>query len=145
MEVERVGLKRLLEESDFVSIHSALTKDNYHMLGKDQFGLMKRNAYLINTARGPLVDEKALYEALVNGNIAGAGLDVLEVEPARMDNPLLMLDNVIVTGHSGHYSDLAIATIRKRPAEDVERIMTGEWPISWINPEVKGKYLARWG
>jgi D-3-phosphoglycerate dehydrogenase len=143
--VERRELNQLLVESDFVSIHCALTRDNYHLVGREQIKFMKRSAYLINTARGPLVDEKALYDALVGGAIAGAALDVLEVEPVRMDNHLLQLDNVIITGHSGHYSDLAIATIRRRPAEDVERVMNGQWPISWINPEVKTKYISRWG
>jgi D-3-phosphoglycerate dehydrogenase len=145
LEVERSDLDRLLKESDFVSVHSALTARNRHMLGREQFRLMKPGAYFINTARGGLVDEKALLEALTEKRIAGAGLDVLEVEPARMDNPLLKLENVIVTGHSAHYSDKAIATIRRRPEEDVARIRSGGWPIGWVNPEVKEYYLARWG
>jgi D-3-phosphoglycerate dehydrogenase len=144
-EVKKVGLSYLLEESDFISIHCALTKENTHMLGREQFKLMKRSVIIVNTARGPLIDEKALYETLKQGRIAGAALDVLEIEPVRMDNPLLKLDNVIITGHSGHYSDIAISMIRHRPAEDVERIMGGQWPISWINPEVKDTYLKRWG
>jgi len=143
--VERVGLEQLLRESDYVSIHSALTKDNRHMIGEAQISLMKRGSYLINTARGPLIDEAALYDALAKGIIAGAGLDVLEVEPARMDNPLLKLENVIVTGHSGHYSDRSVAVVRGRAAEDVQRIIDGQWPIAWVNPEVKEKYLAKWG
>jgi D-3-phosphoglycerate dehydrogenase / 2-oxoglutarate reductase len=142
--VERVELEYLLKTSDYVSLHSALTTDNRHMLGRDQIALMKPNAYLINTARGPLVDEAALYDALLNGSIAGAGLDCLEVEPARMDNPILKLDNVIVTGHSGHYSDVTAATLRERPLVDSRRIMAGQWPLGWLNPEVKEKYLARW-
>lgn len=145
MGIEAVGLDRLLKESDFVSVHAKLTSENRHMLGAEQFKLMKPTAYLINTARGPLVDEKALYAALTSGGIAGAGLDVTEVEPIKMDNPLFELDNVFFTGHSSHYSDVAIANIRQRPAEDVSRIMSGEWPRGWINPEVEAKFIARWG
>jgi phosphoglycerate dehydrogenase-like enzyme len=145
MAVKAVELDHLLQESDFVSLHTALTAENRHMLGAEQFKLMKPTAYLINTARGVLVDEKALYAALTSGGIAGAGLDVTEVEPIKMDNPLLELDNVVLTGHSSHYSDVAIANIRQRPAEDVSRIMSGEWPRGWINPEVEAKYIARWG
>lgn len=142
--VERVSLEDLLPRSDYVSLHSALTGDNLHMLGKAQIALMKPTAYLINTARGPLVDEAALLAALQSGAIAGAGLDCLEVEPARMDNPILELDNVVVTGHSGHYSDITAATLRRRPLEDSQRIMAGQWPTGWLNPEVEAAYTAKW-
>jgi len=145
LDVERVELDELLRRSDYVSLHSALTADNLHMLGREQIALMKPTAYFINTARGPLVDEAALLEALQNGAIAGAGLDCLEVEPARMDNPILELDNVIVTGHSGHYSDITVATLRRRPLEDSQRIMAGQWPLGWLNPEVEAGYTAKWG
>jgi D-3-phosphoglycerate dehydrogenase len=142
--VEALELDRLLRQSDFVSLHCALTPENRHIMGAEQFKLMKPTAYLINTGRGALVDEEALYNALASGEIAGAGMDVMEVEPVKLDNPLLKLDNVVVTGHSGHYSDIAIANIRQRPVEDVSRIMSREWPRGWINPEVKEKYVARW-
>ncbi len=145
MAVEAVGLDYLLQESDFVSVHCALTSENRHMLGAEQFKMMKPTAYLINTARGPLVDEEALYASLTQGEIAGAALDVIEVEPIKMDNPLLKLDNVVITGHSGHYSDIAIANIRQRPFEDVSRIISGEWPRGWVNPGVEAKFIARWG
>ena len=143
--VESVGLERLLKESDFVSLHTALTPQNQHMMGAEQFKLMKPTACLINTGRGALVDEAALYQALTGGVIAGAALDVMEVEPVKLDNSLLTLPNVVVTGHSGHYSDIAIGNIRSRPVEDVSRIISGEWPRGWINPQAKEKYLARWG
>jgi len=145
MGVEAVGLDHLLQESDFVSVHAALTAENRHMLGVEQFKLMKPTAYLINTARGALVDEEALYNALTRGDIAGAGLDVTEVEPVKLDNPLLKLDNVVFTGHSGHYSDVSAENYRRRPVEDVTRIVSGEWPRDLVNPEVKEKYIARWG
>ena len=86
------------------------------------------------------VDEKALYTAITSGDIAGAGLDVVETEPVKLDNPILTLDKVVVTGHSGHYSDQAIANIRQRPVEDISRILSREWPRGLINPEVKDKF-----
>ena len=143
--VESVSLDHLLRESDFVSLHTALTNENRHMMGAEQFRLMKPTAYLINTGRGALVDEEALYAALTQGGIAEAGLDVFEVEPVKMDNPLLKLENVVFTGHSAHYSDTAIENIRQRPAEDITRIMSGEWPRGWVNPQVEAKFIARWG
>ena len=145
MGIEAVGLDRLLKESDFVSVHCALTSENRHMLGAEQLKLMKPTAYLINTARGPLVDEEALYAALTRGDIAGAGLDVTEVEPINMDNPLFELDNVVFTGHSAHYSDISAANYRRSPVEDVSRIMSGKWPTGWVNPQVEAKFIATWG
>lgn len=143
--VESVNLDRMLKESDFISVHAALTADNLHMLGTKQFKLMKPTAYLLNTARGALVDEVALYNAIIQGEIAGAGLDVTEIEPTNLDSPLLKLSNVIFTAHSGHYSDVSAETYRNRPVEDVTRIMAGKWPRGMINPEVKEKYITRWG
>jgi D-3-phosphoglycerate dehydrogenase len=143
--VEPVGFDRLLKESDYVSVHAPLTPETRHMLGLAQFKMMKPTAYFINTARGPVVDEGALYTALTEGYIAGAGLDVLEAEPVKMDNPLLKLDNVIITGHSAFYSDQMWAEQSRIPAQEVGRIMSGEWPKGWLNPEVEEKYIARWG
>lgn len=145
MGVKAAGLDQLLKESDFVSVHCALTSESRHMLGTEQFKLMKPTAYLINTARGALVDEEALYAALTQGGIAGAGLDVTKVEPINLENPLLKLDNVILTGHSAYYSDISVADARRKPIEDVSRIMAGKWPGGWVNPEVKAKFIARWG
>jgi phosphoglycerate dehydrogenase-like enzyme len=105
---------------------------------------MKPSAYLINAARGALVDEQALYRALTERHIAGAGLDVLETEPAKMDNPLLALDNVIFTGHSAHYSDQVWAEQARRPAEEVARLMAGQWPLGWVNPQVEARFRERW-
>ncbi len=144
MGVEPVGLGQLLRQSDFVSLHVPLTPQTQHMLGLEQFKLMKPTAYLINTSRGKVVDEEALYIALTRGYITGAGLDVLETEPARMDNPLLKLDSVLFTGHSAHYSDQVWTEMSRRPAEEVGRIMSGEWPIGWINPQVEAKFIKRW-
>jgi D-3-phosphoglycerate dehydrogenase / 2-oxoglutarate reductase len=142
--VQSVSLEVLLEESDFVSIHTPLSKLTYHMLGIDQFKSMKPTAYVINTSRGAVIDEKAIYIALTKGYIAGAGLDVLEVEPIETNNPLLMLDNVILTGHSAHYSDQVWREQAKRPFEEIERLLLGKWPLGWVNPEVEAKYNERW-
>jgi D-3-phosphoglycerate dehydrogenase len=145
MGVTSVGLHRLLKESDYVSLHCALTDENKHMLGLEQFKLMKTTAYLINSARGTLLDEEALYDALTMGYIAGVGLDALEVEPVNMDNPLLKLENVIFTGHSAHYSDIAIDNIRQSPVDAIAQIMSGKWPSGWVNPQVEAIFVARWG
>ena len=143
--VEMVGFEQLLRESDFVSLHAALTKDNQHMIGAEQLKKMKRTAYLINTARGGLVDEQALNTALSEGIIAGAGLDVLDPEPPSRDNPLFKCDNVIITAHSANYSEESQAELLRRPEEEVFRVLRGEWPRCPVNPQVKERFTARWG
>jgi D-3-phosphoglycerate dehydrogenase len=144
-EVEPVGLDRLLEESDFVSMHTALTSENKHMMGLAQFKKMKPTAYFINTARGELVDERALYTALAEGIIAGAGLDVLESEPPDRDNPLLKLNNVLVTGHFAYYSEESGEELFRWPWEEVARVLQGEWPQGLVNAQVKERFSAKWG
>ncbi len=143
--VELVDMDRLLSESDYISVHAALTKENRHMLGEGQFRKMKPTAYFINTARGALVDEAALYTALKEGWIAGAGLDVTEQEPPHPDNPLITLENVVITANMAQYSNQAEAELWHRPAEEAVRVFQGEWPRGLVNPQVKDKYTARWG
>jgi D-3-phosphoglycerate dehydrogenase len=143
--VESVELDQLLEESDFVSLHTALTPETKHMMGLPQFKKMKRTAYFINTARGELVDERALYTALSEGLIAGAGLDVLESEPPDQDNPLLKLSNVLITGHFAYYSEESREELFRWPWEEVARVLRGEWPEGLINPQVKDWFCAKWG
>jgi D-3-phosphoglycerate dehydrogenase len=135
----------LLEESDFVSMHTALTPETKHMMGLEQFKRMKPTAYFINTARGELVDERALYTALSEGLIAGAGLDVLESEPPGHDNPLLKLSNVLITGHFAYYSEESREELFKWPWEEVARVLQGEWPQGLINAQVKERFSAKWG
>jgi len=144
-EVESVELDQLLKESDFVSMHTALTPETKHMMGLGQFKRMKPTAYFINTARGELVDEKALYTALSEGLIAGAGLDVLESEPPSRDNPLLKLDNVLITGHFAYYSEESREELFMWPWEEVARVLQGEWPQGLVNPQVKERFSVKWG
>ena len=145
--VEPASMETVLKESDFVSLHSALTEENHHMMGLEQFKLMKPTAYFVNTARGGLVDEEALHAALSEGIIAGAGLDAMEPEPPAPDSPLIKLPNIIITSHTGQYSVEADVEIKTKPFADIKRVMEGDWPreIAFRNPEVKQKYLAKWG
>jgi D-3-phosphoglycerate dehydrogenase len=143
--VEPVSLDRLLEESDFISIHANLTPENRHLIGPEQFKKMKRNVFIINTARGGLIDEPALCDTLAHGNIAGAGLDVTDQEPVPLDSPLLKFDNVILTGHNAGTSPESKARAATQPAEELSRVMRGEWPLGLVNPEVKEKFMAKWG
>ena len=93
-----------ISESDFISIHTILNDQTYHLFGKDQFNIMKKSAIIVNTARGPIIDMESLYEALKNNQIAGAALDVTEPEPILMNHPILSLENFVVTPHIGSAS-----------------------------------------
>ena len=106
---------------------------------------MKPTACLINTARGPVVDHKALYTALTKGYIAAAAFDVTEPEPINPDNPLLKLDNFIVTAHSAGLSPQSLLEMQRRPGEEIIRVAKGNWPFGLVNPEVKTKYIKKWG
>ena len=143
--VELVDLDTLLKESDYVSLHAALNDSTRGMIGAAQFKMMKPTAVLVNTGRGGLVDEDALYKALSEDEIASAGLDVTVVEPVAADNPLLELDNVIVTGHSAFYSTIAQVEQWKFPIQEIARVLSGEWPLALVNPQVKDKFRERFG
>jgi len=137
--VKNAALKTLLKESDYVSLHCPLNRKTYHIIGKNELRLMKKTAYLINTARGKLLDEKALVKALKSNRIAGAGLDVFEKEPPDRDNPLLHMDNVIYTPHYAYYSDRAIETLKKEVVDELVRFCSGKIPKNLCNPEVLKK------
>jgi D-3-phosphoglycerate dehydrogenase len=124
-------------QADYLSLHVPLSPGTRHLIGRRQLGVMKPTAYLINCARGGVVDEAALIEALRAGRIAGAGLDVFEEEPMRADNPLLLLDNVILTNHYASYSEVAWERAEIQLGEEAVRIATGMWPMSLINPGVR--------
>ena len=139
LDIELVDFNRLLSESDFISLHAPLTKETKHLFNIETFKKMKRTAYLINNARGGLVDEHALYTALKEGYIAGAGLDVTDPEPPEADNPLLNLDNVFITAHSSWYSEEAVAELRQKSVAAIVEVLKGRWPPTLANPEVRNK------
>ena len=134
--VERVPLETLAERSDYVSVHALLNAETRHLISAPFLRRMKPTALLINTARGPVVDEGALAQALTQKWLAGAALDVWEQEPVAKDNPLLRMDNVIATPHAAFYSSSAVARVPRRCGEEVARILTGRRPLNVINSEV---------
>ncbi len=127
--VEGVSFDRLLEISDFVSIHAPLTPLTRGLFNAEVFGKMKRGALLINTARGPLVDEQALVAVLDSGQVGGAALDVLATEPPPKDHPLFGRDNVILCPHTAFYSVEALEELQTKCASDVARVLSGEQPV----------------
>jgi len=133
---KRVGLDTLLKESDFVSLHVPLMKETYHMINEEKLKLMKKTAYLINNSRGPVVDEKALYKALKEEWIAGAGLDVFEQEPTPVNNPLLKLDNVVVAPHISSASYETRSKMAEMVAENLVAFFEKRKPPNLVNPEV---------
>ena len=137
------ALHEVLPEADFLVITAPHTSETGGMVGAEEIALLKQEAYIINTGRGKLIDEKALYTALSEGYIAGAGLDVTAPEPPEPDNPLVKLDNVIVTAHSAFYSEDSIAELRQRTVEAVVTALRGEWPLNLVNPEVKERSNRR--
>jgi D-3-phosphoglycerate dehydrogenase len=143
--VRKGSMEEVLRQSDYVSVHAAYTPESHHMLGREHFQAMKPTAYFINTARGHLVDEAALIEALRSKEIAGAGLDVMEDEPPKQDNPLLGLDNVILTGHTAQYTDESEMELWRKPLEEIASLMQGRWPRYVVNPQVRPKYEEKWG
>jgi glyoxylate reductase len=132
-----VALDELLAESDFVSVHAPLKPETHHLIGERELGLMKPSAFLVNTARGPIVDEKALADALSEGRIAGAGLDVFEHEP-DVEPRLLEMANVVLTPHMGS----ALAELRESMAhivvDNIVAVLEGRRPPNCWNPEIYG-------
>jgi D-3-phosphoglycerate dehydrogenase len=127
--IESVSFDRLLEISDFVSIHAPLLPATRGLFNAEVFRKMKKGACLINTARGPLVDEDALVSALDSGRLAGAALDVVAVEPLAKDSKLIRRDNVILTPHTAFYSVEALNELQTKCAADVARVLSGEPPV----------------
>ena len=131
--VELVSFEQLLERSDYVTIHCPATEQNRHMFNAAAFARMKKTAYLINCARGSIVDTEALIGALKAGQIAGAALDVIEKEPIERDNPLLAMDNVIIASHFGGYSEEAIESLQTKAAQEAVNILSGNKPFNAVN------------
>ncbi|MFS0888968.1 C-terminal binding protein [Peribacillus frigoritolerans] len=124
--VQKMDLDEIIGEADYLSIHVPLSDDTYHLINEERLKQMKSNAVIINTARGPIIDEKALSNALEKGIIAGAALDVTENEPVSIDSPLLTMDNVIITPHSAWYSEEAMVELRQKAARNIVQVLKGE-------------------
>jgi D-3-phosphoglycerate dehydrogenase len=132
--VEKVEFDELLKVSDYISIHSPLVPETRHLFNADVFRRMKPTAYLVNTARGPIIDETALAQALDAKQLAGAGLDVLSQEPPN-DSPLFGRDNVILTPHTSFYSVESLVDLQVKAADEIVRVFNGEMPRNPVNPE----------
>ncbi|MGA3406674.1 MAG: D-glycerate dehydrogenase [Candidatus Bathyarchaeia archaeon] len=137
--IQYAGLDKVLSESDFITTHTNLTKETHHLIGAKQFEMMKRTCILVNTSRGPIVDNMALYEALRDKKIAYAALDVTEPEPMPADHPLLKLDNVIVVPHIASASVATRTKMGLMAADNLIAGLKGEMPPNPVNPEVLKK------
>jgi glyoxylate reductase len=133
-----LSLEELLGQSDFVTLHIALTPETRHLIGAEQLALMKQDAILINTARGPIVDQAALVEALKEHRIGGAALDVFEVEPLPPNDPLLRLDNVLVAPHIGSATLATRTRMADLAVDNLIAYFKGERPLTMVNPDVWG-------
>lgn len=132
-----VPLDQLLKESDYITIHAFLNTETRHLIGENEFKLMKPTSYIINTARGSIIDEPALIKALEEGQIAGAALDVFEQEPISSDNSLLNMGNVIITPHCAGSSEAAARRLKLSVAQEASRVLTGLWPKNLVNKSIK--------
>ncbi|MGI8989851.1 MAG: C-terminal binding protein [Bryobacteraceae bacterium] len=148
---ERLGVHStdfsgLLRHSDFVSVHVPLTPETRHLIGDRELGMMKPSAYIINTSRGGVIDERALVSALAEGRIAGAGIDVYETlpmfdpNPSQVDHPLFHLDNVILTPHSGGCSVESLDYMMSQGARQAIAVLRGEWPSNCVNAFVTPRF-----
>jgi D-3-phosphoglycerate dehydrogenase / 2-oxoglutarate reductase len=139
---EFVSLDELFRRSDFVSLHANLTAETRHMIDARMIALMKPTAFVINTARGELIDEQALVEALRAGKITGAGLDVFEEEPPKADNPLLAMPNVICTPHRLGHSVETRHRIAGLAEQSILALLSGELPEFTVNRDLKWRYAS---
>ena len=143
--VEPVSREELLARSDFISVHAPHNEETHHAFSADAFDKMKPSSIIINTARGPIIDEQALIDALETGTIAGAGLDVLEQEPPSNDNPLLQMENVLVSPHVASATTRMRPETRRRVGREVALVLRNKWPMSCVNPTVLPRVpLERW-
>jgi D-3-phosphoglycerate dehydrogenase len=143
--VEPAALDDLLERADIVSLHTPLNDETHHLMNAERFARMKPGAIFVNTGRGPCVDERGLVPALESGRIAVAALDVLEEEPPRPDNPLLKMENVILTPHVASATSRMMPETRRRLGREIALVLRGYWPRSCVNPGVLPRTpLERW-
>lgn len=131
--VRPVTLNELFSESDFITLHCPLTPETNQLIRSETLGLMKPNAFLINTSRGGLVNLDDLYRALKKGSIGGAGLDVLPQEPPDFTHPVFTLDNVVFTPHAAFFSDESLVDLETLAAEEVARVLSGRDPVNVVN------------
>src|SRR5579884_3061629 len=141
--VTKVTLEELLRQSDIVSLHTPLTAETRGLIGEAAFRQMRPGAILINTSRGGVVDEPALIAALQSGRLAGAGLDVLAVEPPSPENPLLRMDTVVLTPHYASTTVEALEDLARKVNLQVVQLLRGEWPTYLANPEVRERPECR--
>ena len=134
-QLQFMSLRDLLQTSDFVTLHVPLTPETFHLIGAEQLSLMKKSAFLINASRGPVVDEKALGEALRAGTIAGAGLDVFEAEP-QVSPELLAMDHVLLLPHVGSATDETREKMVQTAVNNILAVTRGETPPNILNPEI---------
>jgi len=140
------SMEEVISEADFLSVHVPLTEETHHLMNWERLNTMKRTAFLINTSRGPVVNEQALYKALKERVIAGAGLDVFEQEPIDPNSPLLTLDNIVVTPHIASASIETRTKMAVTAAKNLVSVLEGKEPPNLVNPEVKKRRpLKRWG
>jgi D-3-phosphoglycerate dehydrogenase len=131
-------LDDLLKRSDYISIHAPLTPETFHLIDKRTLGLLKKHVVIVNTSRGNIIDEQALYESLKSGRIAGAGIDVLSTEPPEEGFSLLSLDNVIITPHIAWYSEESLERVKIQGMDEVVNVLNGKRPRYIVNPEIFG-------
>ncbi|MBI3947683.1 MAG: D-glycerate dehydrogenase [Armatimonadetes bacterium] len=141
--IEYASLETVLRESDFVSLHTPLTAETRHLISERELKMMKPTAILINSSRGPVVDQKALYEALKSGTIYAAGLDVFDVEPIPEEDPLLTLDHVVAVPHIASASYATRTRMATLAAENLIAALKGEQPPTPVNPDVLGSPRRR--
>ncbi|KJV46712.1 4-phosphoerythronate dehydrogenase [Pantoea sp. BL1] len=132
--VEKVTLEQLCQQADLISLHVPLSEKTRHLIGTEQLALMKPTTIVVNTSRGGLIDETALYQALIENRLFAAGLDVFEQEPVRQDHPLLTLPNVICTDHTAWFTEESVTELQRKAAQEVLRIFEGNKPLNWVNP-----------
>ncbi len=139
LDIKLVDLDTLLENSDIITIHVSLTKETHHLIDENKFRKMKDGVFIVNTSRGPVIDEKALIQNLKTNKIAGCALDVYEIEPLPIDSDLFMFDNIILTPHIAWYTEEAVKRLEFTAVEEAIRILRGEIPKNLVNRGVIGK------
>ncbi|MGG3693553.1 C-terminal binding protein [Heyndrickxia ginsengihumi] len=137
--VHLVQFEELFRRSDFISVHLPLNQNTKGLIGRNAFQIMKKDAFLINTSRGPVINESALIQALTEKKIAGAALDVVEEEPISHQNPLLKMDNVILTPHAAYYSEQSQIELKSKSAQNIIDVLSGYYPDYIVNPSIKSK------